>query len=209
VVTRKGFYQDPETLMGKLDPAVAGLLAPYTGFLPGGDRTSMKPWLAAVTVSVAILQDLGYLITEGVDRHFLARARERGMEVVELETPAEQLNVFADMSEEESHLFLRATLLELGDVERFMDELTGAWQAGDAAKFEEAFFSTYKAWPELAPLLDRVIFGRNRTMFERLVPAIDRSGGKPVFAVIGSGHLVGPKGLPALFEAYGWRLEKF
>jgi uncharacterized protein YbaP (TraB family) len=208
IISEKGFYAQPDTLFAHLDPDSLEMLSPYAERLPGGDETSMKPWLAAVTVSVSILEELGYLVKEGVDRHFLAKARERDMTFVELETPAEQLNVFADMSETESLMFLRATLLELKDIEGFMDEMVGAWTDGDAARFEEAFFSTYKAWPELSPLLDKVIFDRNQTMFERLEPVLDNPG-KPVFAVLGSGHLVGPRGIPALFAAAGWQVEKF
>jgi uncharacterized protein YbaP (TraB family) len=208
VISQKGFYPEGQTLAGHLPPDLSAMLAPYADMLPGGKDSAMRPWLAALTVSVLLLEKMGYMVKEGVDRHFLARARERGMALAELETPDEQLGVFADMSEEESLLFLKATLMEMKDVETFMDEMVGAWVDGDAARFEEAFFSTYRKWPELAPLLDKVIFERNRTMFGRLIPVLERADG-PVFAVIGSGHLVGARGLPALFEQAGWRLEKF
>jgi uncharacterized protein YbaP (TraB family) len=208
LIMEKGFYPPSDTLAAHLDPALRELVAPWQGYLPGGEETSLRPWLAAVTVTVLVLERLGYLVEEGVDRHLLARARERGIPFVELETPSEQLELFAGMSEEESLMFLKATLLELHDVERFMDDLTGAWLAGDTTKFEEAFFFAYKAWPELAPLLDKVIFRRNRTMYERLQPVL-AGAGAPVFAVIGSGHLVGERGLPALFAGAGWQVEKF
>ncbi|MDR1312117.1 MAG: TraB/GumN family protein [Deltaproteobacteria bacterium] len=208
ILTSKGFYQDGETLAEHLDPEVSAMMGPFLEFLPGGADATMKPWLAAVTLSVALLEKNGYLIKEGVDRHFLAMARERGMEFVELESPSEQLGIFADMPESESLLFLKASLLELKDLERFMDEMVDSWKNGDAGRFEEAFFATYRQWPELAPLLDKVIFNRNRTMFERLQPLLESSS-KPVFAVIGSGHLVGPRGIPSLFAAAGWKLEQF
>ncbi|MDR2613640.1 MAG: TraB/GumN family protein [Deltaproteobacteria bacterium] len=208
LVAQKGFYFPPETLAGHLDPETASWLAPYAELLPGGADCNLRAWLAAVTLSVTVLEKMGYLVKEGVDRHFLARARERGMPFVELETPVEQLSVFADMSEEESVLFLRATLLEFSEIETFMDELCSAWITGDAGRFEEAFFSTFRKWPELAPLLDKVIFARNRTMFSRL-GAVLATQQTPVFAVIGSGHLVGPGGIPALFAQAGWLVEKY
>jgi uncharacterized protein YbaP (TraB family) len=208
IISEKGFYPEGQTLAEHLPPDLSAMWAPYADMLPGGEETSMRPWLAAVTLSVVLLEKMGYLVNEGVDRHFLARARERGMAFVELETPEEQLSIFADMSEEESLLFLKATLMEMKDVERFMDEMVDAWLAGDDSRFEEAFFSTYRQWPELAPLLEKVIFDRNRTMFERLKPVLEQADG-PVFAVIGSGHLVGPRGMPAIFEHEGWRVEKF
>jgi uncharacterized protein YbaP (TraB family) len=208
IVMEKGFYNDGSSLTDHLDPELAGMVAPYLEGFRGAQFAAMKPWLAAVTLSVMELERMGYLVKEGVDRHFLARARDRGMAFVELESPDEQLGIFADMSDEESVMFLRATLIELKDVERFMDEMVGAWLEGDASRFEDAFFSTYKLWPELAPLLDRVIFSRNATMFERLQPLLEQSD-RPVFAVIGSGHLVGSRGVPAMFEQAGWRMEKF
>jgi uncharacterized protein YbaP (TraB family) len=208
IIAGKGFYPPPGTLAASLDPNTASMLVPFQDLLPGGAGSNLRPWLAAVTLSVAVLERMGFLVKEGVDRHFLARARERGMPYVELETPVEQLNLFADMSEEESLMFLRATLLELSDAEGFMDDLSGAWLTGDEGRFREAFFSTYKKWPELAPLLNRVIFDRNRIMFTRLQDLMNGPQ-SPVFAVIGSGHLVGEGGIPDLFSRAGWKVEKY
>jgi uncharacterized protein YbaP (TraB family) len=208
VMMEKGFYPPPETLASHLDPETGEMFRDWVDYVPGGAETNMRPWLAAVVMSVTVLESMGYLVKEGVDRHFLAKAREKGLPFVQLETPEEQLSIFTDMSEEESMLFLRATLLELQNVEAMMDDLVNSWLAGDAGKFEEAFFAVYRDWPGLAPLLDRVIFVRNRVMHERLKAAA-QGPGPALFAVIGSGHLVGSQGVPALFGQDGWSIEKY
>jgi uncharacterized protein YbaP (TraB family) len=167
----------------------------------------MKPWLAAVTLDVQVLSALNYLMDEGVDMHFINLAEAKGIPIIALENSVEQLRIFADMDEKMSQIFLKATILELGKIREVMGELQDAWQSGNVVKFEELFFDTFKEWPELLPLVDTIIYQRNDKMFERIIPVVQQPG--VTFVVIGSGHVIGPRGLPALFEKAGYTVKKF
>jgi uncharacterized protein YbaP (TraB family) len=206
-VLDNGFYPDGETLLMHLDERQRGLLAPFLDELPMGERSNMRPWLAAVTLDLVVLSKIGYSGSLGVDRHFEGLARDRRMPVSALETVGEQLGLFVGLSEEDSKLLLETTLMELGEVEAFMGEVIAAWKAGDEGEFSRAFFEAYEKWPSLVPILEAVIFKRNETMYRRLLPYLKEPG--PSFVVIGSGHLVTDRGIPALFRADGHRVEKF
>jgi uncharacterized protein YbaP (TraB family) len=208
IITQKGMYHDGETLIGNLDSSLKALLEPHLRLLPMGARTVLKPWLAAVTLDVLVLEKMGYKSVYGIDRYFLNAAKEKGMEYIELETPMEQLNLFADMSDDESKLFLRATLLEINKIEEYMEELLTAWSSGDEDAFEKAFFETFTTWPELAPLLERTLFARNVIMAQRLFPAMEEPG-KVSIAVLGAGHMIGPRGIPAIFSGAGFEVKKY
>ena len=61
-------------------------------------------------------------------------------------------------------------------------------------------------WPELKVFYEKVIFERNERMAERL--GVLAQDGRLRFAVIGAGHLVGPRGIPALLHAQGFRIQR-
>jgi uncharacterized protein YbaP (TraB family) len=203
----KGMYPKGETLLRHLDPEVRGLIGPYVDWLPGGEKSPMRPWLAAVTLDVAALERLGYRSEFGVDRFFLKMAKSRNMEIRELETAAEQIGIFAAMKESEARLYLKVTLLDLGSVGENMETLTSSWSRGDVEAFSLAYFESLREWPGLANMFEKTIFERNELMAERLVPFL-ADGEKTSFAVLGAGHLLGPRGVPALLEKRGHKVEK-
>jgi uncharacterized protein YbaP (TraB family) len=206
-VMEEGFYPEGETLMSHLDERQRELLTPFVGNLPLKEQTNMKPWLAAVTLDMLMLTKLGYSTTEGVDRHFELKAQERNIPIHSLETAEEQIGIFITLPEEDSKLLLESSLIELGEVENFMGEVIEAWQNGDEGRFADAFFEAYRRWPKLVPLLDKVIYARNETMYQRLLPYLEMEG--PSFVVIGSGHVVTDRGIPGLFRSKGFEVEKF
>jgi uncharacterized protein YbaP (TraB family) len=102
---------------------------------------------------------------------------------------------------------LESSLIELEEVDDFMGKVISAWLDGDEERFSEIFFQAFNKWPKLVPLLEKVIYGRNEIMFQRLLPYLDGPG--VTFAAIGSGHVVTERGLPGLFRAQGYTVEKF
>jgi uncharacterized protein YbaP (TraB family) len=205
-ILEKGSYPLGETLLSHLDPETRDLAAPHLEGFPGV-HTSLKPWLAATLIEVLALEKKGYLPRFGVDRYFLDEAKRRSLPIGELETATEQLSHFADMDEEMSQLFLKVAILEIEKIDAFMVSMVSAWTQGDEAAFERIFFETYYDWPEFAPLLDRVLYGRNDIMVERLKPYFREDGA--TFAIVGSGHAVGPRGIPAKFREMGYSVEKY
>jgi uncharacterized protein YbaP (TraB family) len=206
-IMSKGFYPGGETLMSHLNERQRELLEPFLAFLPLGEKSNMKPWLAAVTLDVIMLNKLGYTSSYGVDQHFEELAQERGIPVESLETAEEQLSLFLNLPEADSLLFLESSLIELGEVDDFMGQVVNAWRKGDEGEFSKAFFEAYDRWPKLKPLLDKVIYDRNEVMYERLLAYLESGG--TTFAVIGSGHVVTERGIPGLFKAGGYQVEKF
>src|SRR5689334_9878244 len=78
--------------------------------VPPAMLDQMKPWLASVTLVVLELQKLGFNPDQGIDEHFYSRAKDDKKEVRGLETVAFQVNLFADLSREESEQFLKSML---------------------------------------------------------------------------------------------------
>jgi uncharacterized protein YbaP (TraB family) len=206
-VAQKGFYPKGQTLYQRLSPETLELIKPYRDTVFLNPKSTMRPWLVSISLQAIMLKKLGYDEELGLDVYFLNLAKKNSLEVVELETLEEQLGAFADMTPKEEELFLKASLIELDKLEEGMEELIAAWSKGDTEKFRAIFFEAYDLWPELIPLFHRLIDDRNYLMLERLSPYLERPG-ETTFAVIGTGHLVGPTGLPTLFEQKGYKVSQ-
>lgn len=201
----RGVSTDPRALSQRLSPQTASLLAD-SGFY-SWEMERFEPWLAALVIQSGALELQGFLPEYGLDLYFIRRARQLGLTVLELETPSEQLSLMADMSPEESDLFLRATLMELNELPRILNKFFRAWRTGDTESFGEIFFEEYERYPELKPLLEKVILQRNRQMAQRLELLISQYPA-PLFVVVGGGHLVGQGSLLELLAASGFSVHQ-
>jgi len=204
-IAERGLTAPGQTLEDHLTPATSGLLAKSGRNRP--EYARYRPWLAALAIQLAALEENGFSARYGLDKHFLDQAAASRLPIVELETFPEQMDLLAGLSPEEEELFLQATLREAADLPGAMADFWTAWRRGDTAGFAELLFKDFKRYPELSGLLDRLIIRRNHVMLERLEPLLTASGRSP-FVIVGAGHLVGEEGLLALLAARGYRLEQ-
>lgn len=163
----------------------------------------MKPWMAAVALTVPVLQAAGFDPGLGIDRHFFDRARGRGMERRALEGMAFQLDRFNELSPALQEQLLRTTLAELDTQVAHVKDLAAAWASGNTAVLERLLLPTMRESPEL---YRRLLVERNHNW----IPAIDACLEQDArcFIVVGAAHLVGPDGLPTLLERRGYRVEQ-
>ncbi|MDR1110067.1 MAG: TraB/GumN family protein [Deltaproteobacteria bacterium] len=205
---RRGLYADGETIWRFLDPATADLLRSclVKSSIPKVVAERMKPWLLAITMSVEALNGLGYDEELGLDRHFVLEAKEAGKPIHELETAQEQLEILFGLDEVDGLKFLRASLLEFEALDGQMGQVFLAWRNGDHQALGRILFSVYQENPELAPLLDKLVTGRNLKMMERLGPLM--APGQVPFMVVGATHLLGPRGILEAFRAAGFEVRQ-
>jgi uncharacterized protein YbaP (TraB family) len=67
-------------------------------------------------------------------------------------------------------------------------------------------FGSLEEHPELADFYEAVFFARNEAMAEQL--AALGGDGKQRFVVLGAGHMLGPRGIPALLASRGFRVQR-
>ena len=164
-----------------------------------------KPWLAAVTLQTQKLQSLGFLEEYGLDRYFLKKAADN-MPVRELEGMEAQLKIFTALSAQNSEMFLYATLVDLENTEQYMNKIIRSWRGGDADAFHNLYFKGLAEHPEFGPLMDIIVYGRNRTMRERIEALLKT--GQTCFVIVGAGHLVGPQGIINRLKENGYKVEQ-
>ena len=162
----------------------------------------LKPWLAEIALAGAAYRKAGAETGLGVEQALAAEAPASAQRHA-LETPAEQLAIFADTPLPEQIASLRETLKEMEDEPDEFATLLHAWIAGDVAGLDrEALAPLRKASPDL---FRRVVTERNARWMKALAPRLAGHGRTVV--VVGVGHLIGPDGLPARFRALGYSVE--
>ena len=204
-IAERGLAGPGLTLGDYLTPEARGLLD-QSG-LNRPEYSGYRPWLAALAIQLAALEENGFFARYGLDKHFLDQAAARRLPILELETFAEQMNLLADLSPAEADMFLQATLREATELPATLADFWSAWRRGDADGFAELFFRDFERYPGLSGLMDRLVIRRNHIMLERLKPLLDQTG-PPPFVVVGAGHLVGREGLLALLAGHDYRLEQ-
>lgn len=192
-----------ELLTSKLDERDRGELekAAEAAKLPGGVDAlqQMRPWLAALTLTMAPLMQAGLDPNEGVDKLLKARMQQAGKPIDGLETAEKQIRMLADLPEAMQLEFLRQSFKDVADGPSKLHELIDAWRNGDTdaiARIEDE--DLRKDSPMLYQTL---IVERNQAWAKTIAERMQQPGVS--FVAVGAGHLAGPDSLQEQLRKLG------
>lgn len=204
-VADHGFVRDRRPLPERLSSRTGQALTSSGYYQP--QMAQMTPWMAALVIQMEVMRRNGFSSEYGLDKHFIGEAKKRGLRILELETLDEQMGMLVNMSEKEADLFLLSSLLEMDDLPQIMRTFLNTWKSGDIDGFAGAFFGEYDKYPELRPVLDIIIFRRNREMASKINGLVAMEGGV-CFIVVGAGHLVGEGSILSDLHQWGWKVRQ-
>lgn len=200
----KGMQPPGMTLRAQLPPAEQTLLTRVAGQcgVPAEGLDRLKPWLAEVTLSVAVYRQAGALQEDGVERS-LSAAAPPNLKRRAFETPEEQIGYLSQAPLPDQIASLEETLGELEQGASSYERLVAAWERGDTAAIEAEAVGPLKK--EAPGVYQALVVDRNK----RWVTAINHRLHAPGLAVmvVGVGHLVGPDSVPAMLRAEGLTVE--
>lgn len=156
----------------------------------------LKPWYLSLTMSALRFQDLGAEADRGIEAYFEKRAVEDGKIGEGLETVNFQINLYANLREDQQELKLQQALGEQSGLKEHFEDVLEAWRKGDSEKLQELVFLDGDKYVELT---ERFILRRNRDWMAPLEAYL--KNGERVFALVGAAHLGGSQGLLELFRA--------
>jgi len=147
--------------------------------------------------------------TFGSETVLAQMAHARGVPVVSLETAEVQMNAVLAADAAEAQHFLEDGLREMesGHARESLLELVTMWETGNVELLD-----TYEQWCECVVTateklqMRRLVDERNPAM-ARKIDALHQAG-EQVLAAIGSLHMAGPRGLPALLAQMGYTVER-
>lgn len=206
-ILEKGMYPANQSLKGSLPPALYAKVeksVPSLG-VPLSVADRMRPWLLALTVTSLRVQQLGLKPENGIDLHFLKRARGQ-KEIVELESADFQIRLLSGFSDELQRLFLEETLDDPLSTQEEVAKMIRCWQAGDAAGIEDLLFAERRKDPALEPVFVKLFDERNGPMAEKIEGYL--RAGRDCLVVVGAGHLVGEGGILRRLSNHGITLEQ-
>jgi len=164
----------------------------------------MRPWLAAMTLTVVPMMQAGYDPQAGVDRAVVAWGREHDRTLRWFETPEQQVGFFAEWDEETQVEMLLYAIEEAEGGVELINTISEAWDRGDIATLEaEAMTEVRTTYPAV---YQRFFVDRNNSWMETLSRELDGAGVD--FVAVGWGHVTGPDGLVAQLRARGVRVER-
>jgi uncharacterized protein YbaP (TraB family) len=165
---------------------------------------AVRPWLAAQLLRMASDVRLGLVGEYSAEQHLRNVARRAGVALRSEFPEGEALfAAFASWPRQAEIERLLSTLDEIDSGAEGVHEQAKAWLADDlrlAEQIDERYRTSYPA------LYGHLVIGRNRAWVSRITsmlrePAI-------AFICVGTGHLVGPQGVPVLLEEAGIRIRR-
>ena len=196
LATTPGLPPLEERLPTDLRPRLAALL--LRGNFDAENFAATETWAAALTLARV---DAAGDPANGVDRALIAEFKDR--RVRELEGAPAQLALFDRLPEPQQRAMLAAVVEGSVAAAKDPERLQRAWLAGDATTIEASTREGVLADPAVREAL---LTARNRRWAAALGPLLAEVP-KPLIAV-GTAHLVGPEGVPALLEAQGYRIRR-
>ena len=160
---------------------------------------TMRPWLAAITLSVAPLVRAGYNPQSGVERLLKARVLAEGKTVGGMETAEQQISIIAGLSQETQLALLRSTLKEFDEAMTDVDALVEAWAAGDVDTINRIGVVAMRA--ESEEIYETLLVRRNTDWADQIQSMLAGSG--TTFIAVGSAHLAGDDSVQEILRARG------
>lgn len=207
-----GQYTPPDHLSKHLTPETKKIFEQFLDWSGGTWEMyeKYKPFYAASMASQSkrwVTESTKFRSSLGLDLYFLARAREAGKAISDLETVEQQLHIDADLSEAAQDRLLRTSILHMSEVESQLKGYLDAWKAGDTEKMEALAKARTKDYPELREYEKALLDDRNIGMMNK-IKLLAKTKPGPHFVAVGAAHLVGPAGLVSLFENDGYKVER-
>jgi len=177
--------------------------------LPAGALASFSPEVQVTALSALTGRREGIDPAYGIDNFLAGFARGGNKRVVSLETPELQLKLLKMPTPDATIEFVDAAMTELesGRGLQTLHRIFKVWVNGD-----EADLARYAQWCDCTPpeserlLMKRMLDERNPGLADG-ISALHEAGGR-VFAAVGSLHMIGPLGLPALMAQRGYSVER-
>jgi uncharacterized protein len=174
--------------------------------IPGGEAVfeSMKPWLAALMLSLAPIMQAGYDPNSGVELELKPEFVKAGKPVKGFETGEQQMHYLADMPEKQQLDFL---ISELDDYDTSVDkfkQMLAAWSAGDVDALDKLNNAEFR--DKHPDLFQTLVVKRNESFTTQIQDLLKGDGIS--FVAVGAGHLVGKEGVPAMLEKQGYKVTR-
>lgn len=213
-IKQKAIFRDSTTLQDVIGEELYIEIEPILITL-GFPKESIKryrPWFIGLNLGVAGIKKLNLDLGDGIDIHFLNKAHERNMEIIELETATSQFEMLSSSSDS----------VQIGQIEYAKDNyekagtvflnMLEAWKAGDtdslAALSRERIKKEAKEIPSFNEYYDKLFVNRDTEFIKQIKELMQKEDKKDYLVIVGAFHLVGEDGVIARMREEGYTIEQ-
>ena len=207
-------YPEGESITDHLSENTWENLTDYFGYydIDPEKYENTAAWVIYSSIQTYSLKDTGLTADKGIDRYLIEKAKEDSKEVYEIESVDSQLKMLMDFPDELYDHLLSSYNSQTAPLLRDQNiELFEAWKTGDVEWIEanaetelESADKEHKAMME--DFYKAMHYDRNAHMASDAEELV-KSGKKP-FIVVGLAHYLGDKGIIALLEKDGYKVER-
>ena len=161
-----------------------------------------RPWaIAFLLESPGGIQ--GVSTKYGVEPYFIQKAKHDHKPMAGLVPLNEHIAVFGKMNDADSEAWLLLSFIHLNTGGKTFERMVDNWRRGDinaVEKMEQEEFS------DAPTVRKRMLTDRNQRWLPKLEGYL--GSGKTCMAIVGTAHMAGDDGLPALLRAKGYKVEQ-
>ena len=164
----------------------------------------LRPWAAAMMLSVLPMTQKGASVQAGADATVTRQAQAAEKPIATFETLEQQLQLFASLPEAVEVQYLDDVAAETLSPPRKGVVLQTAWLHGDMNRLGPLLVDAMKR--DRPALYDTLLKRRNEAWAQTLTAEMARPGVQLV--TVGALHMAGDDGLPALMRARGFEVRR-
>lgn len=214
-IIEKACYQDGENLQTELSAALYKAVSEKFEELgiPMTQIDIYKPWFVSLNLGLLGLQKLNIKAGLGIDVHFLNKANEKGMEIIELETARSQLEMLVSFPEEVQIDYLQYSMDNYEQSVTIFEDMLEAWKTGDTEKMNTItkvkILELGEELPGIIDFYNKMFFERDEKILDKIEKLLNNEEEKVYFIIIGAVHLVGEDGLLKRLNNKGYKTKQY
>jgi uncharacterized protein YbaP (TraB family) len=200
-------YAAPDKLENHITPATWNSMKSVFG--PAAEQMQgFKPFVVTSALAMQVGMQMGYDAKQGIDLHFINRAKTDKKSLVELESLDFQASVLGGLSDEEGDALLASTIdsLKKGEFFKELTTIETAWKAADADGIAKLFVDAANKDAASKKMMKMLMDDRNEGMVTKINSMM--TSGKKLFVVVGAGHLAGEKSVVDLLKKQGLEVKQ-
>jgi len=174
---------------------------------------SFKPWFVSLNLGMGALQKIDITTGQGIDLHFLEKAHEQEMTILELETAVSQLEALSSMDDETQIDYLQYSLNDLENAKKDFMKMLECWLAGDAEAMNKQtkmkLLELKDELPGIVHYYNQIFVNRDINIAKKLAGYLENEEDHTYFVIVGAFHLIGDDGLLNLLQNKGYKTIQY
>jgi uncharacterized protein YbaP (TraB family) len=168
----------------------------------------LKPAMAASALMINAFAQAGYSPADGIDLHFMQRAKAMQKPLVELESIEFQARLLGSISDADGDAMLRQTIesMKNGEARAEIEQMVASWRAGDASALGKLLQESADKDPGSKKLHALLFDQRNGGMAQKIAKLVQN--GKKPFVVVGAGHMAGNNNILIILKNQGFQIRQ-